>query len=60
MREYVAYRVPWAAINNVVVTEDEVVRCKRCIYGYDCPTRSWLTDGDDGFCSNGRRLDDSE
>lgn len=57
MQEYVGYRIPWAAINNVVLTNEEVVRCKDCAHGNGCETRTGLSDPMSGFCSNGERKD---
>lgn len=52
--ERIGYKVPGVALNNVVLTEEKVVRCERCLLRHDCQTRTSLRDPFRGFCSNGR------
>ena len=52
--ERIGYKVPGVALNNVVLTEEKVVRCERCLLRHDCQTRTSLRDPFRGFCSDGR------
>lgn len=54
VEEHIGYKVPGVALNNVVLTEEKIVRCERCLRRHDCQTRISLRNPVRGFCSDGR------